>query len=1159
MAPSRRPRRDESSDSDTTDDEVTSTANETQRKRARLSGNRRSDEDSDSASDPDESASEAAAPASNLPASTQYEIDRDAGFKHLRNERKFDEVAQMRIQNRSKTIGDNRPADNSIIESITMINFMNHEKCHLELGPLINFIVGENGSGKSAALTALIICLGGRASATNRGGSLKAFIKEGRELCQLSVKIKNQGTDAYKPDVFGESIIIERSFSRSGASTFKLKSAQGRIISTKKADIADVMEYYQMQVDNPMTILSQDNAKQFLNKATPAMKYGMFMKGVQLEQLDNDYRLVAETADAMAEKLEEKEEHVKRLAANLKKAKAAAEIVAKNKNMREKEKSLVRLMAWGQVEVEEQELKKCQGVLEEYDREIAAAERVVRDKDDEFQAVNASLERAQAAVAELGQQMDPLKEEEETCKAAFEQAKQEHFNIHAEQKQIGQSLQTSKAAVQKLEDAIQEELNRIENANGGAHAQKLQQLAEAQDRVIEAKKHLAEMPDDSELQRQLARAKDDLNKALRPIEEKRHEVDTCRSKIRTMSQDANQHRNAFDPKVWRLKRMVDEFSGWRDKPLGPLGMHIKLLNPIWSNIIEKAIGGNLNAFLVSSKADQTRLQSMMRQIGLNCNILIGSNRPIDYRSHEPDDRFDTILRVLEFDNEVIKSQMIIAHAIEQSILIQDRREAHHTMYEGPQPRNVKQCFCINEARRGWGLRFAYSGGGGAREQGSTPMEPPNGPPRMKTDMDSQITYLKESLTILEREQNALENSRRDLQQNVQRKEHAIRQYQRSKREAELQLQKAEEAVERIQEQLDQDNVEDGRLEALRLDLVEAQGQVSTDTGSYQQAALQKDKQNAIATSHKNALKAARDLVAEHEAKIAKADQKIRRIMSARQIVLQDKNTSIDRLEHLRAKIARARQNVEAQQATVIEFSGEASKICADRVYLPDGVTYQDVETQYTDLAKALKKQRERQGKSDEQVNEEYEKANETYETAKKQKDGLIELLNLLKQSYVKRLDKWREFQCHISAAARMQFTYLLSERGFRGKLMLDHKQKELTLTVEPDETKRHDKGRATSTLSGGEKSFSNVCLLMSVWDAMGSPLRCLDEFDVYMDSVNRDVTSKLIIGAARRSVGKQFIIISPLAIGGNVERDADVRIHRMKDPRQPQIADAITH
>ena len=111
-----------------------------------------------------------------------------------------------------------------------------------------------------------------------------------------------------------------------------------------------------------------------------------------------------------------------------------------------------------------------------------------------------------------------------------------------------------------------------------------------------------------------------------------------------------------------------------------------------------------------------------------------------------------------------------------------------------------------------------------------------------------------------------------------------------------------------------------------------------------------------------------------------------------------------------------------------------------------------------------------------------------------------------------RRERWGLFQSHISARARAQFHYLMSERGFVGRLILQHQHRppqlviqvrgfplmvldllpcSLCFQVQPSGEATGNRG--PKTLSGGEKSFSTICLLLSVWEAMGSPLRCLDE------------------------------------------------------------------
>uniref|UniRef100_A0A8C2ZGY7 Structural maintenance of chromosomes protein 6 n=1 Tax=Cyclopterus lumpus TaxID=8103 RepID=A0A8C2ZGY7_CYCLU len=190
-------------------------------------------------------------------------------------------------------------SDAGIVESITLKNFM----CHSLLGPFtfgsnVNFVVGNNGSGKSAVLTALIVALGGNAHATNRGLSLKGFVKEGESSSDVSITLRNKGRDAYKPEVYGQAIIIDLRITREGLRTYKLRSKSGQLVSTKKEELLSILDNFNIQVNNPVSVLTQEMSKYFLHSKGEGDKYKFFMKATQLDQMREDFVYIKTTKES---------------------------------------------------------------------------------------------------------------------------------------------------------------------------------------------------------------------------------------------------------------------------------------------------------------------------------------------------------------------------------------------------------------------------------------------------------------------------------------------------------------------------------------------------------------------------------------------------------------------------------------------------------------------------------------------------------------------------------------------------------------------------------------------------------------------------------------------------------------------------------------------
>jgi len=188
-------------------------------------------------------------------------------------------------------------SDIGTIESVELWNFMCHERLRIDFCPRINFVVGHNGSGKSAILTGITVCLGGKATVTQRATSLKGLIKEGKNKGSVTIKIRNKGPDAYKPNIYGEKIVIERELRKDGVNGYKIKNNSGKTIATNRKELNHILDHMCIQVDNPMNILNQDLARQFISSSTPEEKYNFFLKGTQLSQLNEDLELVRERID----------------------------------------------------------------------------------------------------------------------------------------------------------------------------------------------------------------------------------------------------------------------------------------------------------------------------------------------------------------------------------------------------------------------------------------------------------------------------------------------------------------------------------------------------------------------------------------------------------------------------------------------------------------------------------------------------------------------------------------------------------------------------------------------------------------------------------------------------------------------------------------------
>ena len=908
--------------------------------------------------------------------------------QYSENEDEDEEIDDLRatqaVQKQISQHRDNIASEEGVIEEVYCRNFMCHTSLRIALGPLINFIVGHNGSGKSAVLTALTMCLGGKAAATNRGASLKSLIKEGEESATLAVRIKNRGDSAYKPELYGRSITVERSFTRGGTSGFKLKNREGKVISTKKGDLDDILDYFAFQLDNPMNVLTQDMARQFLSNSTATEKYKFFIRGTQLEMLDNDYKILEEHLDNIEAKLHSRKTDMDVLEEKAKEAERKKKRLDKFHAIQEKIDRTRWMHAWAQIEEQER-------ILEHHTQQVTDAEQRVEEKvqaaetsSGAYDGHNQAYEAAERTVVQLKEQLQPTKDERDAAKEVFDANKDEAMGLQTQERSIRDDVKNTRKEVEKLEEQAKTEQQRLADAEGPEHVQRLERLEQVKAAAEEAQRRQMEQGTGiAELQRKRDAAYEASEKAKPEETQAREALNRVKGLLSNLQKDQGQPFEGYWHNMAQLVRAVGQETRWRSKPVGPMGNHVRLLKPEWSSAIERTFGGLLESFTVTNAEDKRLLNQIMGRVGCTTAIYIGVTDPLDTTGKEPDEGIDTILRVLRVDDHSVRNAMIINNFVDQTALAPTHEVALHLITS--RARNVRAALCPDKRDPRKATRYEATRSG---QEKSSPLDPWNGAPRMKADREEQIRLQRETVNRADQSFQSCQEKARHLQTELNKANQVIKSFEAEQRALRIGVQSAEDAVEAVQNEIESNRPQDGKLQALENQLAESRENLKVVENSFMDCVNQKKKVGDKGKELKAVLDAKQKAQDKAESQLTKAVNRSKELSLARQEALKEKNLFFQEIEAAKGLVRRLQQDRDEQRRLLEEdFIPQATRICP-RIPVEEGVTPDVLDKRLEKFSQDIAQMQREAGGTREELTLAYQTAKYTFDDALSQMSSM---------------------------------------------------------------------------------------------------------------------------------------------------------------------------
>lgn len=759
-----------------------------------------------------------------------------------------------------------------------------------------------------------------------------------------------------------------------------------------------------------------------------------------------------------------------------------------------------------------------------------------------------------------------------------DEAKQHCFESELKLQQIKNNISDLQQSIHRAQVNRQTVLDKIEEEErniGGGYAEKRAEFTKSKE-ILEQELH--KVCDSIE---QTLASKTATNEELENLESQKRDV---QNRINNANQIINEHRRAietikkadsnffeaFGPSMTNVLREI-EFakSRFKSKPIGPVGSFITLKVPQWAPIFNQLYGKTLGSFIVSNNEDRQVLLDIFNKNNYRGSVITSQFDRFDYEQNMPDrSKFVVAHDVLEFTNDHVKQVMIDYHRVEGTILSENRLEAEEVMKN--RPVNVSSCLAL--IGQGQAVNVGNSVRGAS---GTTPVSGSYGALKMRTTggastLQARQQQLQESMQeseALMREKIAKDRQHEAVAKKAEGIKRQMFSLNHRKSEITIELDKVIAGLAQVTD----DQTLNDKLSNLQTQLSSIEESIKNYNSQQEEAFIEKVEHEQNLNDYKMLVREAESEAEKEQARLTEHEEKERALRQELTLYQADNNDCLSSINKKKGEKQKTLDKIALRKIELTELTNTATDKAESRTHTSS--TMEELNSEYGRLANEMKFIQAitrsnitfaQAVKEKAEATRKYQDSRTKLHAARSVNERLIVMQKERKKKYKSILDK-------TVSLVTETFANVLRERDFEGSLHIDHESREMIIKATPSgrggsssannqnsstrlplpsDEENAEEGRDTRTLSGGEKSFSQIALLLAVWSAMTCRIRGLDEFDVFMDEVNRKVSMKLMIDAVFSLDQGQTIFITPNNMADIKIDKRDVKIFKMADPER---------